>query len=157
MKKLLILSAVVLLNSVQIVKAQSAALEPSKRERLEALKVAYLTEKLNLTPEEAQQFWPLYNELDNKLQEIRKKQRGNRSESKQNFDSMSDADVSKAIDQELALEQKELDLKKEYNEKFKKILPIKKVAKLYAAEHGFRKELLHRAKDRTKIPGGPPH
>ncbi|MCB9192525.1 MAG: hypothetical protein H6602_12760, partial [Flavobacteriales bacterium] len=127
------------------------------RERLDALKVAYLTEKLNLTPEEAQQFWPLYNELDDKLQAIRRQQRGNRSDAKQNFDSMSDTDVAKAIDEELALEQQELNLKKEYNERFKKILPVKKVAKLYAAEHGFRKELLHRAKDRTKIPGGPPH
>lgn len=156
MKKLLILSTVVLLSCFQFVKAQDE-LEPSKRERLEALKVAYLTEKLSLTPEEAQQFWPLYNNLEDKLRDIRKQQRGNRSDAKQNFDSMSDADVIKAIDQELALEQKELDLKKEYNERFKKILPIKKVAKLYAAEHGFRKELLHRAKDRTKIPGGSPH
>lgn len=156
MKKLLILSTVVLLGSLQFVKAQEE-LEPSKRERLEALKVAYLTEKLNLTPEEAQRFWPLYNELDDKMRELRKQQRGNRANAKQNFDSISDADVAKSIDQELNLEQKELDLKKDYNERFKKILPIKKVAKLYAAEHGFRKELLHRAKDRTKIPGGPPH
>lgn len=156
MKKRLILSVVVLLSSLQFVKAQDE-LEPSKRERLEALKVAYLTEKLSLTPEEAQQFWPIYNELDDKMRDLRKQQRGTRSEAKQNFDSMSDTDVAKAIEQELALEQKELDLKKEYNERFQKILSIKKVAKLYAAEHGFRKELLHRAKDRTRIPGGPPH
>lgn len=147
MKKLLILSVLVLLNSVQVVMAQDEDLEPSKRERLEALKVAYLTEKLSLTPEEAQQFWPLYNELENKMRDIRKQLRGNRSEAKQNFDQLSDADVAKAIDRELALEQQELDLKKQYNERFKKILPIKKVAKLYAAEHGFRKELLKGARE----------
>ncbi|MBI1286756.1 MAG: hypothetical protein GC178_04180 [Flavobacteriales bacterium] len=156
MKKLLILSGLLILSSIWFAMAQEE-LDPSKRERLEALKVAYLTEKLSLTPEEAQQFWPVYNELDDKMRELRKQQRDNRSEAKQNFDSLSDDDLSKTIDQELVLEQQELDLKKEYNERFKKILPIKKVAKLYAAEHGFRRELLHRAKDRTKIPGGPPH
>lgn len=156
MKKLLILTAVVLLSSLQFAKAQDE-LEPSKRERLEALKVAYLTEKLSLTPEEAQQFWPVYNELDSKLMEIRSKRRKNRLDTKANHSEMSDSELAAAVENELAFEQQELDLKKEYNERFKKILPIKKVAKLYAAEHGFRKELLHRAKDRTKIPGGPPH
>lgn len=156
MKKLLILSAVILLSSFQFVKAQDE-LEPSKRERLEALKVAYLTEKLNLTPEEAQRFWPLYNEFEEKKGELRKQKRDNESKTKLNFFEMSDDGLSDAIDQQLDLEQQELNLKKEYNERFKKILPIKKVAKLYAAEHGFRKELLHRAKDRAKIPGGPPH
>jgi len=155
MKKLLILSVVVLLNSMQVVMAQDEELEPSKRERLEALKVAYLTEKLSLTPEEAQQFWPLYNELENKMRDIRKQLRGNRSEAKQNFDQLSDADVAKAIDRELALEQQELDLKKQYNERFKKILPIKKVAKLYAAEHGFRKELLKGARENREHHGPP--
>lgn len=144
----------VLLSSLHFAKAQDE-LDPSKRERLEALKVAYLTDKLSLTPEEAQQFWPLYNELDEKMRNIHRQLRGNRSDAKQNFDSMSDADVSKAIDKQLELEQQEINLKREYNERFKKVLPIKKVARLYAAEHGFRKELLDRAKDRDRPPG--PH
>lgn len=136
---------------------QSAGLEVSKRERLESLKVAYLTKELQLTPEEAQQFWPLYNEMTKKMRDIRKEQRGNRMDAKERFDSMSDAELSEAIDKELAYEQEELDLKKEYNAKFKKILPIKKVAKLHAAEKGFRKELLKGAREKRKIPGGPPH
>jgi hypothetical protein len=122
---------------------------------LEALKVAYLTEKLSLTPAEAQQFWPLYNELNDKMREVHKQQRANRADTKQNFEAMTDAEVTKAIDQELALEQKELDLKKEYNERFKKILPVKKVARLIAAEHNFRKELLKGARDHREHNGPP--
>ena len=156
MKKLLILTVVVLLNPFQLVMAQDE-LEPSKRERLDALKVAYLTNELSLTPSEAQSFWPLYNELEDKMHEIRKQKRANRINTKKNQGNLSDAELSAAIDLELSIEQKELDLKKEYNVRFRKILPIQKVAKLYSAEQGFRKELLHRAKDRTKIPGGPPH
>jgi hypothetical protein len=156
MKKLIILIAIVLINSFQFVKAQDE-LEPSKREKLEALKVAYLTNELSLTPEEAQQFWPLYNELGDKMGKLRKERRANRINTKKNHAELSDAELSAAIDKELDIEQQELDLKKAYNVRFKKILPIKKVAKLHAAEHGFRTELLHRSKDRSKIPGGPPH
>lgn len=155
MKKLFILTVVVLMNSFQLVKAQDE-LDPSKRERLDALKVAYLTNELNLTPEEAQQFWPLYNELETKMRDVRMQKRNNRSNARKSFDTMSDKELSAAIDSELDLEQQELDLKKEYNVRFKKILPIKKVAELHAAEHGFRKELLHRTKDRAKAPGAPP-
>ena len=88
---------------------------------------------------------------------VRKQKHENRIDTKSNYEELTDAQLSAAVDRELALEQQELDLKKEYNERFKKILPMKKVAKLHVAEQGFRKELLHRAKDRTKIPGGPPH
>ncbi|MFM1875077.1 MAG: hypothetical protein RL266_814 [Bacteroidota bacterium] len=156
MKKLLILFTTVLMSTAQFAQAQED-LDPDKRERLEALKVAYLTKELDLTPQEAQQFWPLYNEMEAKMKAIRKQRRDNRLDTKANHESLSDQELSAAVDRELAFEQQELDLKKQYNERFKKILPIKKVAKLHAAEHGFRKELLHRAKDRSKIPGGPPH
>jgi len=156
MKKLTIIIVAVLLNSFQLAVAQNE-LEPSKREKLDALKVAYLTNELNLTPTEAQSFWPLYNELEDKMKEVRKERRDNRIGTKSNYAELTDAQLSAAVNRELALEQQELDLKKEYNERFKKILPMKKVAKLHVAEQGFRKELLHRAKDRTKIPGGPPH
>lgn len=156
MEKLLILIATLLFSSITELKAQDE-LEPSKREKLEALKVAYLTEKLSLTPEEAQVFWPVYNELEERMRKVRKEQRDNRTNTRQNFGSMGDAEVSKAIDQELVLEQRELDLKKQYNERFKKILPIKKVAQLHDAEHGFRKELLRGAKDKNRPTGGTSH
>ena len=156
MKKLTIIIVAVLLNSFQLAVAQNE-LEPSKREKLDALKVAYLTNELSLTPTEAQSFWPLYNELEDKMKGVRKQKHENRIDTKSNYEELTDAQLSAAVDRELALEQQELDLKKEYNERFKKILPMKKVAKLHVAEQGFRKELLHRAKDRTKIPGGPPH
>lgn len=156
MKKLHILWATIIMSSFQLATAQEA-LDASKREKLEALKVAYLTRELELTPTEAQTFWPLYNEMEDKMSGLRKQRRGNRLESRDNQTKLSDAELSKAIDRSLALEQQELDLKKEYNERFKKILPIAKVAKLHQAEHGFRKELLRGAKDRTNGPEVRPH
>jgi Spy/CpxP family protein refolding chaperone len=122
-----------------------------KRENIEALKVAFITKKLDLTPEEAQQFWPIYNQYTDRLQDIRKKRRQENKEKKQNFDEMSDKEIEQAVDNEIIFRQKELDLQKEYHSKFKAVLPIKKVARLYQAEEQFKRVLLDKLKD-----GGPP-
>ena len=68
--------------------AQDEKLEGSKREKLQALKVGYLTEKLALTPEEAQAFWPLYNEMEARVKETRKGRRKNRRNTMQNHNPM---------------------------------------------------------------------
>jgi Spy/CpxP family protein refolding chaperone len=119
-----------------------------KRENIEALKIAFITDKLDLTPEEAQQFWPVYNQYTDKLKELRKKRRLDGKDVKQNLDDLSDKETEQAVDNDLTYRQKELDLQKEYNTKFKAVLPIKKVAKLYAAEEQFKMVLLDKLKDR---------
>ncbi len=104
--------------------------QAEKRENIEAQRVAFITQELNLTPEEAQKFWPVYNQYTEKLQESRKKRRQEMKESKENIDELSDKEVEKLVDEEISERQKELDLQKEYHAKFKAVLPIKKVAKL---------------------------
>ncbi len=119
-----------------------------KKDNIESMKIAFLTTKLDLTPEEAQKFWPVYNQYNDKLQELRKKRRQDEREAKKNFDELSDKEVEQAIDNDLAFRQKELDLQKEYNTKFKSVLPIKKVSKLYATEEQFKRVLLDKLKDK---------
>ena len=126
-----------------------------RKENIEALKIAFLTDKLALTPEEAQQFWPVYNQYTDKLQELRKKRRQDGKDVKQNLDGLSDKEVEQAVDNDLVFRQKELDLQKEYNTKFKAVLPIKKVAKLYAAEEQFKMVLLNKLKDKRPPPPPP--
>ena len=121
-----------------------------KRENIEAMKIAFITQKLSLTPEEAQQFWPVYNQYQDKLQELRKKRRQDNKEAKENFDEMTDKEVEQLVDAEIAFKQKETDLQKEYHAKFKSVLPIKKVAKLYHAEEQFKRVLLDKLKDKPE-------
>ena len=116
-------------------------------ERVEAMKVGFLTQRLNLTPDEAKSFWPVYNQYQNELEAIRKSRRDNIVNAKMNFDEMNDKDVEKTVDSELSFRQSELDLLKKYHGQFKQVLPIKKVAKLYRAEEDFKRELLDRIKD----------
>ncbi len=133
---------------ISFVNAQSAGLDVNKREKLEALKVGYLSEMLALTPEEAQTFWPLYNELEDKMRNIRKERRKNRKTARENFDQMSDKELTAAMEAELNFEQQELDLKREYNQKFSKVLPIRKIVQLHQAQDGFKRRLLKEAKEK---------
>ncbi len=137
-------------------KEKRAERQNEKREDIETLKIGFLTKRLDLTPEEAQKFWPVYNQYSYKLQDIRKKRREDFRDTKQKFDELSDKEVEAAVDNEIAFRQKELDIQKEYHSKFKGVLPIKKVAKLYASEEQFKMELLNKLKDRKDPPPPPP-
>jgi hypothetical protein len=117
------------------------------RERVEAMKVGFLTQRLNLSSDEAKVFWPVYTKYQDELEVLRKSRRENLANTKMNFDEMSEKDVEKAVDSELGFRQNELDLLKKYHGQFKQVLPIKKVAKLYRAEEDFKRELLDRIKE----------
>ncbi len=124
--------------------------EPPRKEKVESMKIAFLTQKLDLTPDEAQKFWPVYNEFQKKREEIHKKRREEMKQSKGNLDSLSDKQIEAIVDGEMGIRQKNLDLEKEYHSKFKSVLPIRKVAKLYHAEDMFAHRLLEQISERGK-------
>lgn len=120
-----------------------------KKEKIAAAKIAFITKELNLTPQEAQVFWPVYNQFQNETQELNKKRKSELMNAKNNIDAMSDADVAKVIDNEFGYQQQELDVRKKYNEEFKKVLPVKKVAKFWVAEQKFKLFLLKQLKEQA--------
>ena len=143
-KQILLFLGVFILNTA----AFSQGNPPPVKERLESMKVGFLTERLNLSPEEAKVFWPVYNRYQDELEQLRKSRRENLMNARLNFDEMSDAEVEKTIDNELMFRQNELDVMKKYNPQFKKVLPIKKVAKLFKAEEDFKRKLIDMIQDR---------
>lgn len=106
---------------------------PEARARVEAARAAYITERLQLTSQEAEKFWPVYREFDGKrktyMQEYRKAKK----------EGMSD---EKLIDLQLKLKQQELDLEKDYTKKFSKIIPPEKLVKLRSAEKDFNRMVM---------------
>lgn len=118
-----------------------------KREMVEAMKTGFFTKELDLSPEEAQKFWPVYNMYDKEMKELQKAHREKMRSAKENIDEISDKEAEVLVDDYIFQEQKELDIKKKYHGEFKKVLPIKKVGKLYHAEDKFKKELLEKMKD----------
>ena len=120
----------------------------TKNDKIETMKIAFLTNKLNLTAKEAQLFWPLYNEYNQKMDALRKAKKSEYDEIKSKNGTPSDKEIAMYMEEVFLTKQKELDLQKEYYSKYIKILTMKKVAQLYQAENQFKKELLRIIKDK---------
>ena len=120
------------------------------KERVDAMKIGFLTERLNLTSEEAKTFWPVYNMYSDELEKLRKGRRENIINAKENLDDLSDAELEKNVDNEIIFRQNELEIIKKYHPQFKKILPIRKVAKLYKSEDDFKRRLLEMIQGRKE-------
>ncbi|MCX7861497.1 MAG: hypothetical protein N2449_00695 [Bacteroidales bacterium] len=116
------------------------------REQIKAQKVAFLTNKLDLTVQEAQAFWPLYNEFEKKKDDIFDAQR-NLYTQLDNNTTISDKEMVELADKYIELEVAEAKLLAEYHAKFKKVLPIRKVVILYSSDRMFKKELLKQLKN----------
>ena len=141
MKNLIILLFVFLTNF-------SFSQNESKNDKVETMKIAFLTNKLNLTAKEAQLFWPLYNEYSQKMDVLRIAKKSEYDEIKSKNSTPTDKEIESYMEEVFLTKQKELDLQKEYYNKYTKILSMKKVAQLYRAENQFKKELLRIIKDK---------
>lgn len=140
MKKYIVLCvALVSLLGTNLAQPPGAA---AKKEKIESMKIAFITQKLNLSPEEAQKFWPVYNKYTDEQEKARKAFRGQMMEELQNIDEMTNAEADKALNDMLAFRTSEVDITRKYTAEFKKVLPSQKVVKLFVAEQEFKKELL---------------
>jgi hypothetical protein len=118
----------------------------NNKEKIEALKVAFIAKELSLSPQEAQVFWPVFNEWQDKIEAIKSK-RKEFKRIRENPEALSDKEIEVYLSSELMVRQRETELFKEYTERLRKILPIKKVALLYKAEEEFKKELIKQLKE----------
>ncbi|MBU3663868.1 MAG: hypothetical protein FGM41_11830 [Bacteroidetes bacterium] len=139
MKKYLIIIAIAF-GLANFTKAQNPRAD--KKEKIESLKVAFITEKLDLSVEEAQKFWPVYNKYTAELEKSRKDFRGQMVGELKNLDQMSNAEADKALRDMIEFRSKELDITKQYTNEFKKVIGPQKAVKLFVAEQEFKKELL---------------
>ena len=115
-----------------------------KWEELQAAKVAYFTTSMDLSKEEAQVFWPLYNKYIDEIHEARKNVgtcfRAIAELTKK--ENTSEIDYKKAVNAYVDAYQKETEIDKLYVSEFYKILPAEKVAKMYVAEETFRHKMI---------------
>ena len=138
MKSNLLLTIALALSIV----AQAQPSQKPAQQRVESMKIGFLTRNLELSPEEAQAFWPVYNKYSDELETLRKSRRQNIADARKEMDELSDKEVEKLVENELAFRQNELDIMKKYHPQFKQVLPIRKVAKLYRSEEDFKRKLL---------------
>jgi hypothetical protein len=98
--------------------------------RLKSLEIAYLTRELNITPSEAEKFWPVYNKYQ---------------------DEMRTAMTSSKNDDVLDRQQQMLNIRKKYKNDFSKILTLERTNKLYEAEGRFRDMVKKELQERREM------
>ena len=146
MKKLLLI--LVLLLSLNI------AAQHKNRERIKALKVSFITERLDLSSKEAQEFWPVYNEYEKKTSAIRHEEvRALRKEIKENIDTMTDEKATTLLAKLNDAEMRMLNLRIDFSKKLSSIIPAKKIILLKVAEDDFKRKMLEEYKKQRKERG----
>jgi len=148
MKKALIFLLLILTLPNMRLTAQNTNLE-----KLNAYKVGFFTKKLNLTSDEAEKFWPVYNEYQAQknliqLEKIKLIRTFNQSES-----TLSDNQVAEIGDKLIACITQESALAVSLHKKLKEVLPPGKVIRFYQAENQYKVQLLNELQGTKQQPG----
>lgn len=144
-----ILIAIIMLFSINTF-AQGGRLLKEKKEQIKAMKVAYITNELSLTSDEASKFWPLYNAFEEKQHEIRKqKLKGYMDRiDDESFDNLSEKEASTLLAQMESTEEELHQAKKKFVASLKGVISSVKILKLKKAEEGFNRKLLQQYRDK---------
>jgi hypothetical protein len=123
-----------------------------KKEKVKALKVAYITEQLDLTTDEAQKFWPVYNAFDDKQGELRHEKMRAILDRFQpgNVDKLSEKEASALLIQMEKIEEDLFNLRKKFIKDLQGVISAKKIIKLKKAEEDFNRELLKQMREKRR-------
>ncbi|MEZ4853723.1 Spy/CpxP family protein refolding chaperone [Flavobacterium sp.] len=121
-----------------------------RKDKIKALKIAYITEKLNLTTEEAQKFWPIYNAFDEKQFELRHAMRKDKMQriDDEGLNNLSEQEAQELLTQFEKNEDELHTIRKKFINEVKKVLSAKKIILLKKTEDEFNRKLLHEFKGR---------
>ena len=136
--------------STTLIQAQ----RPDKRAELKALKIGYLTKQLELTSSEAEVFWPVYNEFDKKMFELR--QQKILKSKNLDIENLTDEDALELIDSMKESEKSKFEYENKLIEDLMKILPPKKIILLKKSEIEFGKQVLEQYKQKRRGMRMPP-
>lgn len=135
--------------SYSLVSAQN-----QNRERLDAYKIAFFTKRMNLTSQEAEKFWPVYNETQNLRNQLQAEKQTLMRTFNQGESTMSDQQITELGNNYCDILVKESELAVTFHKKLQDILPPAKIIRLYQAENQYRLQLLKELQDRRPLQQG---
>lgn len=144
MKKIIFIFSFIILISFQISAQQT---KEEKEDLLFSQKIAFITEKLQITPKEAQQFWPLYNEYWKKKSILVKERKAITSLPLDSIKDLTEKESINLANKYSQIRLNESQLFHEYNKKFQEVLPAKKVLLLFISDSEFKNYLLKQYKN----------
>lgn len=115
--------------------------------KIESARIALITERLNLTPEQAEKFWPLYREYMDQRQQLRREYLDARRGVSGN---MTEEQSRELLDKGLQLKERQLQLEKRYTERLNTVITNQQILQLRRAEDDFRQMLLERIERRRE-------
>jgi len=131
MKKIFLFALCLSLFSLKMLGQQS---KQTPLEQIQSLKIAFLTKELSLTPEEAQKFWPVYNQYEMEMRKARLEGRKSKDE--------------------IEMEEKLIAIRKKYRTEFAKVLGLDRANQVFTAEKAFsrtiQKEIMDRRQQRLQ-------
>ena len=142
MKKLIILSLLFLLTF------NAFSQHKEREERIKALKIAFITERLAFTESEAQKFWPIYNAFQEENNKLRRDSYDKRKV--EDFDSMTEAEAKSLLDDMSSIENKRHKLREKFMKDLLTAIPAKKVILLKTTEDEFNKRMFEEFKKRRQ-------
>ncbi len=122
------------------------------KEKIKSLKVAYITERLNLTSIEAQGFWPIYNAHEEKMESFREQERSGIYSKIRDMETLNDNEVERLLEDLIALEESKQKANQQFLKDIQKVISAKKTFLLLKTENGFKRRLLQQY--RQKQGGG---
>lgn len=115
--------------------------QKQNREKIKSLKIAYITEHIDLSPKEAQAFWPIYNEYEEKREALRQKRR---TQIKiKNADVVSEKEAVAMLDKHIRLDAEEYALDKAFLNRVRKVISSKKALLLLHTKEEFKRKLIN--------------
>lgn len=117
--------------------------QPSRRERVEAERIAFITKRMELTPKQAQGFWPIHTQYEKEQRLIRQKYRTQMPIAK-----MSEVDAEQVIEKRLRMEEELLALRKNFFTRFKTVISARQILLFQKSNADFKQYLLEEIRRR---------
>jgi hypothetical protein len=151
MNQLLRTFSAILLFTISLTAAYAQPGQGQRRQEhaeiLASRRIAFISERMALTPEEAQVFWPLYNAYSERRDALmHEQQRGSRKPVAE----MSEREAAQYAERTVASLEEIASLKREFHENLKKNFGIQKIALLYEAERDFNRMIFREARQQPR-------
>ncbi len=132
----------IMVMSVLLMSSILFAQHKPDKDKIKSLKVAFLTERLDLSSKEAQTFWPIYNEYNEKRDAMHEQKQDRVYRKMGDVENLSEKEAGELIKQYLTFEENEEELDKNFTERISKVISAKKTLLLLRSEYEFKKQLL---------------
>lgn len=129
--------------------AEPTLQDPQVQEKIKNLRIAYISDKLGLTPEQAERFWPVYREFSDKRRDLRQEFVDARKQI--NTENPDPAKQEELVKLGLNLKQRELDLEKVYSDRLLKVITAQQMLTLRKAEGDFQRIILEQIQQRRMM------